>query len=138
VLVDASNIPQSRAAQKREDQKHLQQKYEDDCVDLKSRKIDDENTLRKQSIWAKLHAAANLLREQGQLDDFEKTLNLLDRMKPTIPDSEYTSQVRAVFKVMRNSQRDRADVEVIIVNDWDHENRLQIIEVWDPKDSDEE
>ena len=65
-------------------------------------------------------------------------MNLLDRMKPTIPDLEYTSQVRSVFKVMRNSQRDRADVEVIIVNDWDHENRLQIKEVWDPKDSDEE
>ena len=43
-----------------------------------------------------------------------------------------------MFKAMPNSQTYKADVEVIIVNDWDHENRLQIIEVWDPKDSDEE
>ena len=57
-------------------------------------------------MWAMLHAAkaleetANVLHQQGQLDDLEKTLNLLDGMKPTITDSEYTSQVQAVFKAM--------------------------------------
>ena len=39
VLGNASKIPLSRAARKCEDQKHCQQKYEDDCVDRKSRKI---------------------------------------------------------------------------------------------------
>ena len=62
-------------------------------------------------MWAKLHAAkaleetANVLRQQGQLDDLvEKTLKLLDRMKSTITDSELTSRVRAVFKAMPNPQ----------------------------------
>ena len=71
MLGDASKTPLSRAARKCEDQKHRQQKYEDDCVDRKSRKIKHENTLSKQSMWAKLHAAkaleetANVLRQQG-------------------------------------------------------------------------
>ena len=139
VLGDASNIPlSSRAARKGEDQKHRQQKYEYDCVDRKSR------TLSKQSIWAKLHAAkaleetANVLRRQGQLDELEKTLNLLDRMKSTIIDSEYTSRVQAVFKAMPNPQTYKADFQVIIVIDGYQENRSQIIEVWDPKDADDE
>jgi hypothetical protein len=68
VLGNASNIPLSQAARKREDPKHCQQRYEDDCVDRKSRKITHENTLSKQSMLAKLHAAkaleetANVLR----------------------------------------------------------------------------
>ena len=79
------------------------------------------------------------MRQQGQLDDqVEKTLKLLDRMKSTITDSEFTSRVRAVFKAMPNPQTYKADVQVIIVNDGDQENRSQIIEVWDPKDADEE
>jgi len=92
-------------------------------------------------MWAKLHAAkaleltANVLRQQGQLDDqVEKTLKLLDRMKSTITDSEFTSRVRAVFKAMPNPQTYKADIHVIIVDDGDQENRSQIIEVWDPKD----
>ena len=60
MLGDASKTPLSRAARKCEDQKHRQQKYEDDCVDRKSRKIKHENTLIKQSMWAKLHAAKAL------------------------------------------------------------------------------
>ena len=55
-----------------------------------------------------------------------------------IIDSEYTSWVRAVFKAMPDPQTYKADVEVIIVNDGDQENRSQMIEVWDPKDADEE
>ena len=51
VLGNASNIPLSQAARKREDPKHCQQRYEDDCVDRKSRKIKHENTLSKQSLW---------------------------------------------------------------------------------------
>ena len=132
VLGDAISIPLSRAARKHEDQKHRQQKYEDDCVDRKSRKIKHENTLITQSMWAKLHTAkaleetANVLHRQGQLDDLEKTLNLLDRMKPTITDSEYASQVRNVFIAMlRNPQTYKADVQVIIVNDGDQEKRSQ-------------
>ena len=59
-------------------------------------------------------------------------------MKSTITDWEYTSRVRAVLKAMPNPQTYKADVQVIIVNDEDQENRSQIIEVWDPKDADEE
>ena len=74
-------------------------------------------------MWAKLHAAkaleetTNVLHRKGQLDDLEKTLNLLDKMKPTITDSEFISQLQAVLKAMPNSQTYKADVEVIIVND---------------------
>jgi hypothetical protein len=59
-------------------------------------------------------------------------------MKSTITDSEYTSRVRAVFKAMPKPQTYKADVQVIIVNDGDQENMSQIIEVWDPKDADNE
>jgi len=89
-----SNIRLSQAARKREYPIKLQQKYEDDCVDCKSRKIRHENALSKQSMWAKLHAAkvleetANVLCQQGQLGDLEKSLNLLDRMKPKTNDSD--------------------------------------------------
>ena len=43
-----------------------------------------------------------------------------------------------MFKAMPDPQTYKADVEVIIVNDGDQENRSQIIEVWDPKDADNE
>ena len=39
-----------------------------------------------------------------------------------------------MLKAMPNPQTYKADVQVIIVNDEDQENRSQIIEVWDPKD----
>jgi len=84
-----------------------------------------------------LEETANVLCWQGQLDDLEKTLNLLDRMKPTINDSDYTSWVRAAFKAIPSPQTYKADFEVIIVNDGYQENRSQIIEVWDPKVADE-
>ena len=95
-------------------------------------------------MWAKLYAAkaleetANVLCWQDQLDDLEKTLSLLDRMKPTMTDSENTSRLRAVLKAMPNPQTYKADVQAIIVNDGDQENRSQIIDVWDPKDADNE
>lgn len=84
-----------------------------------------------------LEETANVLCWQGQLDDLEKTLNLLDRMKPTINDSDDTSWVRAAFKAIPSPQTYKADFEVIIVNDGYQENRSQIIEVWDPKVADE-
>ena len=77
------NVVEVLGDRNHEDQKHCQQKYEDYCVDRKSRKIKHENTLSKQSMWAKLHAAkaleetANVLCRQGQLDDLEKTLELV-------------------------------------------------------------
>ena len=44
-----------------------------------------------------------------------------------------------MLKAMPNPQTYRADVQVIIVDDGDQENRSQFIEVWDdPKDADEE
>ena len=43
-----------------------------------------------------------------------------------------------MLKAMPNPQTYKADVQVIIVNDEDQENRSQIIEVWDPKDADNE
>ena len=49
---------------------------------------------------------------------WDKTLNLFDRMKPTITESEYTSRVQVVFKTMPNSQAYKADVEVIIFRWW--------------------
>ena len=60
-------------------------------------------------------------------------------MKSTITDSEYTSRLQAVFKAKPDPQTYKADIQVIIVNHGDQENRSQFIEVWDdPKDADEE
>ena len=64
---------------------------------------------------------------------------LLDNINPTITDSEYTYRMQAVFKAKPDPQTYMADIQVIIVNHGDQENRSQFIEVWDdPKDADEE
>ena len=43
-----------------------------------------------------------------------------------------------MFKAIPNPQTYKADVQVIMVDDGDQENRSQIIEVWDPKDANDE
>ena len=43
-----------------------------------------------------------------------------------------------MFKAIPNPQTYKADFQVIMVDDGDQENRSQIIEVWDPKDANDE
>jgi hypothetical protein len=79
---------------------------------------------RKRNIWAKVRVAKAMEQNQqecwhsdGKVEELEKTLNLLDRIRPTIGDSAYEKRVQSLLGALPDPALFSKDVEVIVLDD---------------------
>jgi len=133
VLADKSNATVSRAALKRK--KQCKQVGSSSCSTLASAtpttatsskkiKADPEEVSHNNNplVWAKVHTAravavqSNVVKRAGKMNELEKMLNLLDRMRPVIGDEVYNRRVSDLAANMPNPSSYNADVEVIDVD----------------------
>jgi hypothetical protein len=72
--------------------------------------------------WAKVHTAraiaeqSNVAKRAGKMNELEKMLNLLDRMRPVLGDELYNQKVIDLAASMPNPANYNANVEVIDVD----------------------
>ena len=89
-----------------------------DCDDDKARR-----KARKRDIWAKVRVAkameqtSNVGIRMAKIEELEKTLNLLDRIRPTIGDLAYEKRVQSLLGALPDPASFSKDVEVIVLDD---------------------
>lgn len=131
VLSDVANAPQSRAEMLREKQQRR--------IDSKKVKVEpatpivtgshtikqqrhNQDTTRK-VVWAKVHTAkameqnSNVASRLGRVEELEKTLNLLDRIRPVIGEADYRERIDCLAASLPNLGTYNAEVEVIVIDD---------------------
>jgi hypothetical protein len=78
---------------------------------------------QKGDIWAKVRVAkameqtSNVGIRMAKIEELEKTLNLLDRIRPTIGESAYEKKVQSLLGALPNPESFSKDVEVIVLHD---------------------
>ncbi len=78
---------------------------------------------QKGDIWAKVRVAkameqtSNVGMRMAKIEELEKTLNLLDRIRPTIGESAYEKKVQSLLGALPNPESFSKDVEVIVLHD---------------------
>ena len=138
VLGDISNRTQSRASLKRKAQaeKYQKMRQQNICVKKEVVVVDlttaaataaANNRNTKQVIWAKVHMAkamqesANVARRLGEIEATDKSLGILDRMRPIIGEEAYMERVKLLFASIPLPTSFAKDCEVICVDAGDSE-----------------
>jgi hypothetical protein len=132
VLSDIANAPQSRAEM-------LRQKQQSRIEAAKKKvKVDPgaavlpttNNTLihqqerhQNQVVWAKVRIAkameqnSNVTSRLGRVEELEKTLNLLERIRPVIGEAVYKERIDCLAASLPNLDTYKTEVEVIVIDD---------------------
>ena len=64
-----------------------------------------------------MEQTSNVGIRMAKIEELEKTLNLLDRIRPTIGESAYEKKVQSLLGALPNPESFSKDVEVIVLHD---------------------
>jgi hypothetical protein len=135
VLSDVANAPQSRAEMLREKQQRRidSKKIKVEPVGTKATANQHRQQQRHQQdtrkvVWAKVHTAkameqnSNVACRLGRVEELEKTLSLLEKIRPVIGEEEYKQKIDSIAASLPNLGTYKAEVEVIVINDDDDDD----------------
>ena len=141
VMKDRTNAPVSRAVLRRKSQ-HRARQYNADTAPSESAGTADSSVLtsspgeeiavlmhhpaptsahQDKLLWAKVTAAkahaeaTNIAKRMGKMEELEKAMALLDKMKGIIGEEKYASQVCSIFAAMPNFQSFDTAVDIVHV-----------------------
>ena len=89
--------------------------YDYECSD-RMIKVQKQASLAKARVAKAMEQTSNVGKRMAKIEELEKHLNLLDRIRPTIGEMAYETRVRALAKSLLNPESFSKDVEVIALD----------------------
>jgi hypothetical protein len=89
--------------------------YDYECSD-RMIKVQKQASLAKARVAKAMEQTSNVGKRMAKIEELEKHLNLLDRIRPTIGEMAYETRVRALAKSLPNPESFSKDVEVIALD----------------------